>query len=99
MLTSDPIAIMTPWNRGRKLPTAGDRQRISGLSKQALITSSAAGTSNATANYAVAKTIRESGIKISSAEGPVGRVTARTSINSKNPVVWNLEMSPEAAVL
>jgi hypothetical protein len=99
MLTSQPVAILTPWNRGTKLPTRSDRSRIASYAERSFIT--ARGTAaNRPSNYAIAKTIRESGITVSAAEPPTGRITARIPFGAKaKGLQWSIDISPEASDL
>jgi hypothetical protein len=99
LLISQPVAILTPWNRGSKLPTRNDRARIGSYADSSFITATASAASNPS-NYAVAKTIRESKITISAAEPRTGRITARIPMAAKAVRSdWSIDMSPEASVL
>ena len=99
MLTSQPVAILTPWNRGNKLPTRNDRTRIASYADRSFITAKGAATSRP-ANYAVAKTIRESKITVSAAEPRTGRITARIPFGAQaiGPQ-WSVDISPDASDL
>ena len=99
LLTSQPVAILTPWNRGSKLPTRGDRARIASYAERSFITARGSAASKPS-NYAIAKTIRESKITISAAEPRTGRITARIPIGAKaGGFQWSIDMSPEASDL
>jgi hypothetical protein len=99
MLTSQPIAILTPWNRGTKLPTRNDRARIASYADRSFIT--AKGTSASRPSiYVVAKTIRESKITVSTAEPRTGRITARIPFKAQsNGPQWSIDISPDASDL
>ena len=101
MLIDEPVAVLTPWNRGSKLPTAGDRARTRGLAQRSFITSRITDAPILPANYAVAKTIRESDITISGADGVTGRITARLPLNAAigQQHNWSIELSDEASDL
>lgn len=100
LLNSEPIAMLTPWNRGSKLPTQMDRKRISSSAKRSFTTSRLSGGDHKAFNSAVVKSIRESNITISSAEPHTGRITARAPILGNGaPTVWSIELSPTASFL
>lgn len=95
LLAADPVAVLTPWNRGRKLPTAADRDRINGLTPNAYATSRA-NPSPIRHIQAVEKVLREGGIKISTAEPITGFVRARKSTEGSS---WQIDGSPNAVPL
>jgi Metallo-beta-lactamase superfamily len=95
LLAAGPVAVLTPWNRGRKLPTAADRDRINGLTPNAYATSRA-NPSPIRHIQAVEKVLREGGIKISRAEPITGFVRARKSTKGGS---WEIDASPNAVPL
>ncbi|MBR0796117.1 MBL fold metallo-hydrolase [Bradyrhizobium jicamae] len=99
LLTPEPVAILTPWNRGSKLPTRVDRARIASFAGRSFITTreSAPETHR---DYAIAKSIRESNITVSTAESRTGRITARIPFDAKaSGVQWSIDMSAAASDL
>jgi hypothetical protein len=99
LLISQPVAILTPWNRGSKLPTRDDRARIGSYADRSFITATGAVASKPS-NYAVTKTIRESKITISAAEPQTGRITARIPFAAEaGGFDWSIDMSAEASGL
>jgi hypothetical protein len=99
LLISQPVAILTPWNRSSKLPTRDDRARIGSYADRSFITATVAAASRPS-SYAVAKTIRESKITVSAAEPRTGRITARIPFAAKaGGFQWSIDMSPEASDL
>jgi Metallo-beta-lactamase superfamily len=99
LLHSQPVAILTPWNRGSKLPTHADRKRIASFTKQSFITARAS-AANKPHDYAIAKTIRESNITVSTAEPNTGRITARAPILATGGLTsWSIDMSSSASDL
>jgi hypothetical protein len=99
MLSSEPVAILTPWNRGSKLPTRGDRARIEAFAPRSFISTRGSGAA-AQHDYAIAKTIRESNITISTAEPHTGRITARIVIGAKAAgMQWSIDLSSAASDL
>jgi hypothetical protein len=99
MLTSQPVAILTPWNRGTRLPTRSDRTRIASYAERSFITARGAAASRPS-NYAIAKTIRESKITVSAAEPRTGRITARIPFGAKaSGLQWTIDVSSEASDL
>ena len=66
-------SVLTPWNRGAKLPTKSDCDRLAGLSSKSFATSQATKRQFRTNKpSAVTKSIREANIKIVHAEPPRG---------------------------
>jgi hypothetical protein len=99
MLTSQPVAILTPWNRGSKLPARTDRTRIASYADRSFITSRGMAPSKS-GNYAIAKTIRESQITVTAAEPRTGRITARIPFGAAaKGLQWSIDISPEASDL
>jgi hypothetical protein len=93
LLASEPVAILTPWNRGSKLPTPADRIRIRSLAERSFITARATNVANPH-NPVVAKTIRESNITVSNAEPRTGRITARIPVSANAAQShWSIDMS------
>lgn len=91
MLIETPFAILTPFNRGLKLPARQDVARICGLTPEAYVTASLARRRARKRNQAVERTLREANIVITRAEPPTGLLRLRN--NGKAAFdVWNLEM-------
>jgi len=100
LLDPQPVAILTPWNRGSKLPTRDDRKRISSFAERSFITATETTSVSRQANYAVEKTIRESKITVSAAESRTGRITARIPFAAQaGGFQWSIDISPEASDL
>lgn len=97
MLTSDVVAVVTPWNKNKGLPTAADCTRINNLASRSLITAGQA-SRNLRLSQVVSKTIREANIKLSRAELPTGSVRLRAPHFGASPL-WSIECSPEARPL
>ena len=93
LLCEDPIAILTPWRRGGKeLPRISDVQRILTLTSRAFVTGSRgklAGQSIRKRSRAVEKTIKESGVKISSVSTSNGMIRLRKRFNSQSD--WDIQ--------
>ncbi len=92
MLTDEPLAILTPWRRGRSvLPTAGDAQRILRSTPHAWITNR--GLSRQAdlkhENRAVEKSLREIGAHIRRLERGGGFIRLRQSVAKDEP--WTIE--------
>jgi len=97
MLASDVVAVLTPWNRGRKLPQLSDCQRISARVREAYATSQTLSPAKVRPQ-AVQRTLRESRIKIEPTEWPTGFVTLRASL-VQSFTKWKATISPEACPL
>jgi beta-lactamase superfamily II metal-dependent hydrolase len=97
MLTADVIAVVTPWTRGRGLPTQQDCNRIDRLASQSFITSTRANR-NLRHGQTVTRTLREANIKLRRAEYPTGFVRLTTAISGDDRS-WQIECSPEADAL
>jgi hypothetical protein len=78
MLHEDPIAVVTPFGRGKSpLPTPDDVRRISSLTPNAFSTAPAVLTTKAKREWTVEKTIRESGIAIRRINVVSGQIRVR----------------------
>jgi hypothetical protein len=99
LLVPGVVAVLTPWNKGRKLPTDADCARIKGLTSNGYLTSRAVVSSlKSTAQAAVARTVRESGIKVRSVDGPTGYVQFRRKLSDQD-ASWDIRLSSEAISL
>ena len=81
MLTGDPHAIVTPWNRSRKLPTQDDLSRLGGLTKNLHITAPPADLARVKHDYEVDKLLRDFGIQTFREVPEVGPVTVRKRLS------------------
>lgn len=98
MLSQNPIAVLTPWNRGSKLPTDGDISRILNQTSEAFCTSRKKFLDKRERSQAVLKQIRETVGRLRPLQEKTGWVRIRNG-GSANPTVWTVEMSPEACSL
>ena len=92
MLEDEPVAVLTPWRRGRGvLPTAGDVQRILRSTPNAWITNKGLSRQSDLKheNRAVEKTLRESGVRIRRLENGSGFIRLRQSVDGKKR--WTVE--------
>lgn len=68
MLDADPVAVLAPWRRGNRfLPIRSDMRRILSCTQDAYATANPTATTGArhgSRNQAVARTIRESGVRL-----------------------------------
>ena len=91
MLTQDPIAVATPYNRGRKpLPSSEDITRICGVAGSFYITSQSARGPARRRSAAIDKTIRELSGNLNKAEATTGLVRLRKK--SRVDAIWSREL-------
>ncbi|MDR6305949.1 hypothetical protein GGQ85_003676 [Nitrobacter vulgaris] len=98
MLSHDPIAVLTPYNRGRKLPSDRDIARILSQTTDAYCTSRKRFQVRRDRSPAVLKQIRETVDRLRPLQEKTGWVRIRND-GSENPTSWSVEMSPEACHL
>jgi hypothetical protein len=98
LLVDAPFAVLTPWNRGSKLPQASDVARILRNTQKAFATSRATSVRRANLPPAVLRTIREGGITLRDAEPPTGYVKFRKIIGADFDK-WTVELSSSALAL
>jgi hypothetical protein len=79
--TVDLVAVVTPWNLNKGLPTKEDCGRISARTPKSYLTSTRTGLS-LRHGHAVERTLRESGIELSRSNSPLGWVRLRAPIDS-----------------
>jgi hypothetical protein len=96
LLTRRPHAVLTPWNRGSKLPTEGDCTRIISLTDLAFATSRPTSRRGKRKGPAVDRTLGEANIAIRDIEPPTGLVHFRAKANSLD---WTFTLSAEAVTL
>jgi hypothetical protein len=97
MLTKSPIAVLTTWNRGSKLPTPSDITRIIHLTNSAYITSNPDKRSSPRPK-AVERKIREVGATIRTLPDQAGHVRLRVDLNSTTPD-WQVNLFNGASAL
>jgi len=98
MLDSKPIATLTPWNRGYKLPSRDDVERIHAFTPTAFATSKLRRREVRPQNNTVQKTLREMGVKLFEPEPEIGMVQA-TNSGSDGFSTWAVHLSKEACLL
>jgi Metallo-beta-lactamase superfamily len=96
LLTKRPHAVLTPWNRGSKLPTEADCTRITSLTDLAFATSRPTPRRQKRKEAAVDRTLDEANISIRDIEPPTGFVHLRAEASSLN---WTFTLSAEAITL
>jgi hypothetical protein len=87
MLVQEPFALLTPWNRGSKLPTPDDVTRIVGLTPNAYSTATLAARRVKRRSPPVEKTLRELGVNVRPSEPRTGLLRMR----KRRPGSWRLE--------
>lgn len=95
ILISNPIAVITPWNRNRGLPTKEDLQRIKGQTNRAFISSTHTVPSRRNRPYSVDKQIRETVGQLRPVQEETGFVRLRNG-GKANPRMWCVELSESA---
>jgi hypothetical protein len=96
LLTRRPHAVLTPWNRGTKLPTEADCTRITSLTDLGFATSRPVSLRGKRKGPAVDRTLNEANIVIRDIEPPTGFVHFRAKANS---LEWTATLSAEALTL
>lgn len=96
LLSPDPFAVLSPWNRGRKLPTPEDIARITKLTRWGFATAtSTQPNSSVLRPPVVAKQLKEMGVKLTRAEGRTGAFRLRAQPHlSKDK--WEITLRGEA---
>lgn len=93
MLVKDPVALLTPYRRGRyQLPTTDDSRRICGLTDKAYITSGPRIPSQPQRVKKVAAQLSGTAQNVQQ-EGKAGHIRARLANGSSS---WNVELAPPA---
>jgi len=80
LLSTEPLAVLTTWNRGRKLPTIPDARRILALAPNAFVTSSFERKSPPRP-VAVERTLREAGIDIKAKQPSAAQIRLRLDLS------------------
>lgn len=84
LLVKNPIAALTTWNRGSKLPTKEDNTRILSLTSEAYITSNL-DKKPAIRSRTVDKILKQTGAEIRSLESSAGHIRMRLNLLEENP--------------
>lgn len=90
MLSVDPHAILTPWNRARKLPTRDDMARLNGLSANVHLTAPPSELGRVKHEHEVERLLRDFGIRTYRNSPNIGIVSARKLIGSPE---WSISRS------
>jgi Metallo-beta-lactamase superfamily len=98
LLVENPVAILTPWNKNKGLPTAADIQRLKAQTHAGFITSAKRLRSAPARPYSVEKQIRETVGTLRAVQNATGYVTARNG-GVKNPLMWCISHSENACHL
>jgi beta-lactamase superfamily II metal-dependent hydrolase len=80
ILTDNPIAIVTPWNRGRKLPKESDIKRINSFTSKLYLTAPPAEMKRVKHERFVEKVMRDFGVKTFADAKGIGLVRCRKSL-------------------
>lgn len=97
MLTSDSIAVLTPWERGgNSLPQPSDIERILSRTVKAYSTATPISLSPDKRPQTIEKRLKERGIKIRRAHPKLGHVRLR---RRKSDAEWKVEMDGTAVEL
>ena len=101
ILTSDPVAVLTPWRRGgRRLPTENDLHRILSFTSRAYVTTSrtdVVDTPVRRKSNTVERSIRETGARIRTVNLSDGMIRLRKRVSSLAD--WNIERFGSACSL
>lgn len=98
LLVPEPFAILAPWNRGSKLPSPDDVERINGLTEHAYSTAYLRSQRGRRRPQAVEKTLRDARIKVQAAEPRTGAVRLR-NLAEGDPNTWGIELFVDACHL
>jgi beta-lactamase superfamily II metal-dependent hydrolase len=90
MLSDDPHAVVTPWNRSRKLPSAADLDRLAAFSSKVHLTAPPVDLSRVKHDHEVEKLLRGFGIRTYRDVGEIGLVTARKRVGDAE---WSIHRS------
>ena len=91
MLVPAPFAVLTPYNRGTKLPKVSDVRRLNSLTPEAYSTARLKLSKSGKRHRMVEKTLREANISITEAEPRTGLVRLRNGGVSAFDE-WQLEL-------
>jgi hypothetical protein len=86
MLEYDPVAVLTPFSKGNKLPTTEGIEKICLNTSKAFITGNPTSNKKLKRNSVVEKTIRESMGKIKMISPSYGHVRFRTNLQKECPI-------------
>lgn len=98
MLVADAFAVLSPFNRGSKLPSPKDVARINTLTPEAYSTAKLRVATARRRPAAVEKTLKEAGVKLHRAEPRTGAVRLRNRGRTK-PDNWHVELFQDACRL
>jgi beta-lactamase superfamily II metal-dependent hydrolase len=91
LIENESFALLTPFNRGKKLPSSSDIQRIQKYSENAFSTASLNAPKTIKRNSLVEKTITATVGKIRPLANKIGMIRLRKNINDSN-AEWNIEL-------
>ena len=97
MLTPSPHAIITPFSKGKGLPSAKDRQRILGLAPKALVTNKSPFRRNKDRSSEDRKARAVEGLEFRTVDSQLGLVRSRRLIGTSH--TWNYDLQGQACTL
>jgi hypothetical protein len=98
LLTNEPHAALTTWNRGKKLPRVSDAKRILALTPNAFVSSTFERGSRRRRLAAVDRTLREAGIDIRAMQPRAGQIRFRQ--DAMDPAAnWTVDLYNGASEL
>jgi hypothetical protein len=89
MLVDDPVAAVTPFSRGSRLPTSDDIQRIKSLSGRFFVTSVAQPKRNKPTEAVFKKFVELEGIRVHTIDSRCGVVRFRKQMGASD---WHFEL-------
>ena len=98
LLVAQPLALITPFLRGSKLPTGKDVARIASLTPAAFSSTTVRNRQAKKRSPAVRRQLKESRIRIRRLESSFGAIRLRLDC-SKEQFIWGIEMFGEATQL
>lgn len=90
MLVEDAIAVVTPWQRNKGLPTDSDMQRLEGLTKNVFLTAQSKSPMKIKLDRGIEKTLKQNGVKLYSHSVSSGAITLTKPLSSSGP--WCVSM-------
>jgi len=92
MLVENPVAVLTPFRRGTKLPSEEDKARICGHTREAYSTASTKPLKQARGDRVADKIIKDTVKSIREIEGQVGHIRLRRFVGEKDSGKWDVEL-------
>lgn len=94
LLVDEPVAVVTPYNKGKKLPASSDMKRLNGLTNKLFLTALPLSRQRLKQERFVEKVMKDFGVKTYVDVSEIGHIRCQKLIDNSNN--WHVTQNPIA---